>query len=89
MNKSCISIVFNNNNVSLLPICAAYLCNDITDGSTSTGGSLEKLSSQTLVTPRLPWGTWRSLGASQKLTNAKMQGRRFSKLFNTVGSKTY
>ncbi len=67
---------------------AAYLCDSITDDS--TGGSLEKLSTQTIwsgPTVSRPWNTWRSPGTSQKLTNAVMQGRRLSKVFNTVGSK--
>jgi hypothetical protein len=75
---------------TIIILYAAYLCDSITDDSTQSGGSLEKLSTQTIwssPTVSRPWNTWRSPGTSQKLTNAVMQGRRFSKIFNTVGSK--
>jgi hypothetical protein len=68
---------------STIILYTAYLCDSITDDS--TGGSLEKLSTQTIwsgpTVSRSPWNTWRS-------PNAVMQGRRLSKIFNTVGSKS-
>ena len=79
------------NNLFLDNNYAAYLCDDITDDS--TGGSLEKLSAQTmrntLAVSESLWNTLRSPGivpVSPKW-NAGVQGRRLSRIFNTVGSK--